>query len=79
LIRSTWHQAGRAKLILLDQTLSEYGPEAIGARTMLCQTLISIMDIIWPTGNNQGMNIKPGKYHGHEGGAEQYPFVETTE
>lgn len=49
---------GGAKVILLDQTLSEYGSEANETRTLLRETLITVMEIIWPTGTNQGVNIK---------------------
>lgn len=49
---------GGAKIILLDQTLSEYGPEAAETRTLLRQTVTNVVNTIWPTGNYQDMNIK---------------------
>ncbi|HQR06655.1 MAG TPA: DUF4239 domain-containing protein [Gemmatales bacterium] len=49
-------QAG-AKLLLLDQLLSEFGPEAKPTRLLLRQTLENLMDVIWPSGKKQSINI----------------------
>lgn len=49
---------GGARVLLLDQTLDDYGPEAKPTRVLLRQTLETIVGIIWPSGNHRGVNIK---------------------
>jgi hypothetical protein len=43
-----------AKILTLDYYLSDYGPEAEGARELLRQAVASGIERVWPSGSRQG-------------------------
>jgi hypothetical protein len=43
-----------AKILTLDYYLSDYGPEAEGARELLRQAVASGIERVWPSGSGQG-------------------------
>lgn len=46
-----------AKIVLLDRTLANYGPETKGAREQLGRTIVSGMEMFWPKEKSEGPGL----------------------
>jgi hypothetical protein len=57
-VNTSLMQSG-AKIIMLDRTLSQYGPDAAQARLQLKRTLVRIMNRIWPEENIAAADAAP--------------------
>jgi len=50
-----------AKVIFLDQTLRDYGPEAQQTRIALRQSVENAINMLWPQKRTQNLHFEPGK------------------